>query len=130
MIFSQAYYASLPDSKLDDSYAIEFDKGTVEGRQNATTAGFVIVDRLQSIGSAIQGAFGGIRFPKYNARGNFQQAQVAQSSLKESAANVGANLSSFADSFGSGLFSAIWPILLLLTIIGLIIYLVKRGGTK
>jgi hypothetical protein len=99
-------YASYSDSQLDDLYATTYDSyaKAASADKLAWSMGLnnvaqEILTRLQSPGSFIQGIFGGVRFPQYNAiqagnpkAGGFQQVAVAQQAVKENAGKVASKL--------------------------------------
>jgi len=126
MIYAQAFYESLSDAALDDAYAREYDSGTLTGKQNATTASFVIGDRRENPFSFSGGLFlGSTKFPKYEARGGFHQAETARDSTVESAINVASDIGAGASWLGSTIFKGTWPILIVVALVAIIVIAVK-----
>ena len=121
--------ALLSDSQLDAAYAAYYDAGDLT---SANIYAQVILTRLQSFGSFLEGALGVTRFPLFDARqaatpGGFQQAQAAQSSISTSAGNLasaaGNAIKSGLSAFGTGT-------VLGLAIVAIVAYLYLEHGKK
>lgn len=85
----QADILKMSNSELDAAYAKAFDAKNVK---EYTPLAMEILDRLQNFGAFVTGWFGVKKFPMYDARGYFKQVTVAQTAVKESAANVADNI--------------------------------------
>lgn len=94
----------MSDADLDASYASSYasmkgSSGAVKLKWANVVAGQAneILTRIGGFTGFVRGAFGGTRFPQYDAiqragGGGFVQAAQAQTSLSESAANVAVNV--------------------------------------
>jgi hypothetical protein len=88
-------FQNLSDAELDIAYAAAFD---ANNGASVNSYAQEILTRLQTVGSFIEGVFGYTRFPLYNARGAFHQAQIAQSAMKESAVTLATDAAGAAQS--------------------------------
>lgn len=80
--------SGLSDNLLDGAFAASFDNKDFAA---ADFYGAEIRERLTSVWSFASGIFGAQRFPKYEARTGFAQADAAQKSLQVSAADAANN---------------------------------------
>lgn len=99
----------LSDSALDNAYATQFavlnrttGRAKIVESQKLADLGVEILHRLTSVTGFVRGAFGGTSFPKFDeiqrkTPGGFVQSEVAQTSVKERAAEVASTL-----KFGAG----------------------------
>ena len=111
MNFTALTAKDLSDSELDKYFAASFDAK----KSDVYTLQAEILDRLATVRSFITGVFGSVRFPLYDARGNFKQVDTAQTALKDNAAQV-------ADKISWG----VWRLAIPIMIVVIAVYIISR----